>query len=356
MPLATETNLPHTTPSPDTILHELDVGLERLVLWSVKPNNLTTILLRVSAEVGANVFIRDDMEYYGERYAQNFTVLAIDDDSTHTGSIIYLPPSDKNRTVYLQVTNFLKYTTTISVIAYPDVPIFTFETMTNLYNKTLALNSIIMAVLTIQFDSPIPPNSVGLKDAMTKFYDLYISAYDSALYVRPYERYYTFMTLNLGSMMFQTLNITEEAQPYVLDYIAKRSAYNNMTSPFYELLNEQLDVSRINFSRSRSGKFQLCTHDYSLVNVLYAGFDCTDLSTNEVHKSVLPKLVIFADVGYYTFQFCVTAGLVAYIIFQVAIIRRGKKFYFVTDSIKNPPFWQCIIPFVRNKTLTNFRL
>ncbi|KAL0482350.1 alpha-acetolactate decarboxylase [Acrasis kona] len=360
------TTEPPATPTPfvdRTKFIPLSVGYIPLVLWEAQPYNSTQFMVDIASGVEVVVSITDDLKVPSSRYVPyNFSVVAREyvppsqEEYDYYGTDINIPSSGINRTVYFNFTSWDSRVGQVRITAFPRLRIFTADTRTKLHNTTLNLNSLVMAVIYIEYDSP-PPYLDQIQDITMNYNDLYISAYDSSLFVRPYERYYSFMTLNVGSMMFQSLNISDEAQGYVYDYINYKVSMGNMsTSPYYDLLFFDIDTSLINFTKSRSAAFQLCTHDFSLSNILYAGFLCVDLSTKQSHSAVIPPLVFFTDLAYYLFQFVMTFLMVYYVIFAIRMIRKGKKFFFVTDSIRNPPFWQCIIPLVPNKTLTNFRL
>jgi hypothetical protein len=158
------------------------------------------------------------------------------------------------------------------------------------------------------------------------------------------------MTLTTN-MYFHTLAIDPVAAPYIVDMLKSE---NKEESPFIDLFLIET-VNMINATRSASGKLSLCNPDPTRSTQMYPPFFCKDLATYEPRIASVSSILIYMDVAYYLFQFASTGGIIYYMVFMMRIIRKGKKFQFVTDSIRNPPFWQCIIPFVKTKQLVNFR-
>ncbi|KAL0480632.1 hypothetical protein AKO1_006889 [Acrasis kona] len=292
----------------------------------------------------------------------NYTVIAKEDKAPtdkvndyKNNTKIIIPSKLNDRSVYFVIKNTGNSINNISVQASPNINIFTPQTMQQVYNKTLAAKSLLMSVFQVNFESGLNHEEMGIAGFMNKFDDLFVSAFDTALFLRPYMRYYTFFTVSESGMKFQDLNITQEAQPYVLDMI--KGLNETTVSPFGDLFLRELNVSRINFTRSsRSGKFRLCAQDYNAENLLYTGFSCYNLHNGNIRGVTVPGLMIFSDIAYYLFQFAATFAIVSYVSFTVNMIRKGKTFVYVTDSIRNPPFWQCACSIIPVKYMANFRI
>ncbi|KAL0490797.1 RecA [Acrasis kona] len=206
-------------------------------------------------------------------------------------------------------------------------------------------NKMVMTVVTINNynGTNLPANQI------------YINAFDSVLYLDPSSRYYSFMTIT-RFMYFYNFDIdyendapmpsvielepdqTDLVNPDVLDLINSFITQTNIMS-----LNTTYSVCWIKSDPNRASKssfFCFRTKDKKMYSV--------DVLANEHYVTV--------DVVINIFQLVVAIGIVYIYVTNMNIIRKSRKFIFVTDSIKNPPMWQNLFPSIPTSIAVKFRI
>jgi hypothetical protein len=244
------------------------------------------------------------------------------------------------------MTLFLLFIVALLVGTAFSEPMFSNKTL-SMVNGNMTQSGMVMTIVTVQFES-IPANMTQEQiDMLGRFSNIYIVPYESMLFIKPYMRYYTALSLT-QNFWFSVINITNAAAPSILTELSSNASY----SPFLKYFTAEVAVKSLNTSR---GEVSICSY-YIEGDQSLTPFYCIDSQTGNYHIAKMPVILVFMDVAYYLFQTCVTAGVIYYFVYKLRLIRKGKKFVFVTDSTKNPPFWQCTFaPFCKTPQLTNFR-
>jgi hypothetical protein len=152
-------------------------------------------------------------------------------------------------------------------------------------------------------------------------------------------------------MYFHTLEITPLATPYIIDYL---NTDVTQESPFLHFFLDEIEDA-ISPNRSLSGTFSLCNVDNTRLNHIYPPYYCISIKEDSDRLVSVSNVLIYMDVAYYLFQFVATGAILYYFLLTMRFIRKGTNFRFVTDSVLNPPFWQCIFQLPTDH-LANFRL
>lgn len=97
---------------------------------------------------------------------------------------ILIKKSEIERTFYGMVNITSNDTRSVSVLALPNMNFFTAESMQYL-NQSLSKPNLIMIYVILQFRTPPQNMSTEVSEAMHAFESLYLTAWDSALYIKP---------------------------------------------------------------------------------------------------------------------------------------------------------------------------
>ncbi len=224
--------------------------------------------------------------------------------------------------------------------------VFTNSTISNVVgNSTKA--DIVLTIVTVQFqNSELQNASEETRTMLGEYVNILIVPYESMLFVKPYMMYYTAFTIT-QNVWFTVLNITHEEAPNMISQLK----YNTTTSPFLSPFATEA-LSRY---RNSSKKLSICS-SYLAGDQTLNPYLCINSHTGESTIVYTPSILVFMDVAYYIFQTLATAGIAYYFAFKLRLIRKGKKFIYITDSTYNPPYWQCTFaPFCKTSQLANFR-
>jgi hypothetical protein len=166
---------------------------------------------------------------------------------------------------------------------------------------------------------------------------------------KPYMMYYTFNTI-AKTFLFNTLELTEQG----FSLLSNRSG---KASPFMHLVLQETALTK--FPRNKLGDLSMCSWDMSVSQSShdeYFTYLCANLTTLEESTPVISDFIVLEDVCYVTIQVVITGYLVQQFLFSMHIMRKDRKFKYVTDTTKiNPPFWQCVFP-LKSRYLAKFRI
>jgi hypothetical protein len=191
---------------------------------------------------------------------------------------------------------------------------------------------------------------------------LYLTTGESLLFLNPYTMYYSAMTIT-AKMLFGKLTIDPMSTGYVTSQMDERAGSffaSNRSNPLVDgLANETILLQ----AYTSVGNFSLCWRDpvaFRSSSGTRPDFFCRKLNDWTATPYVVryPESVMtYLDVTFLIFQLIVTVGLVYHYVRYMGIIRRSRKFLFVTDSVINPPMWQALFnPVIPVRYLVKFRI
>jgi hypothetical protein len=243
----------------------------------------------------------------------------------------------------------------VFIVALVLVPVlinaenFTLDKGFNGLQTSMSNKDLLMVVATIS-----RPDDIDLPRELKH---IYIVAFDSLLFLPPYMRYYTFLTIT-ARMYFGTLTIDPAALPYYVNEMNTNTGAfyvsNQTTTPFIETFMNETNVLQ---ATSTNGNLSICWIDPAKRYTYEIDFYCKSLSNTALppFKVFYNEFIRWMDVTFLLFQTVVTIGIVYVYVRFMNLVRKSRKFIFVTDSIRNPPMWQCLLP-LSTDTLVKFRI
>ncbi|KAL0492026.1 9 TM domain-containing transmembrane protein [Acrasis kona] len=206
-----------------------------------------------------------------------------------------------------------------------------------------------MIVVTFLTEDGLP-----FDDYSTPVNLLYAVTFDYFLYIEPNMRYYTADTIS-KRMSFGNLTITKQTITKMAPEIDAFLNGTISTPPTVPLI---FNHTKLLLATSKYGAFSLCWIKSTGLTFQKSSYSCVPFSNIESEPLDVPFPTILAYQNYVLllFQMILAVVIASYYNYKLKLIRESYKSIYVTDSVKNPPMWQCAIPKLSVKAAAMFNI